>query len=341
MESLRCSLTMLVAFSISLSTGAEHPRRDGRTYKLHAQRQGPFAGIQTISSISGPSPTDVLPSDGIALGSVITTVSIPVPPTDPPSQSTVSLVAHAKSKIFPITVTQIPVATICPANQSYTVSPINITNLLNSTDSVHPLLNTTTSFPNATAYFPIPANTSIASPTVILADPGVRIILGDNGCQTLFTPTTTAICSTVLPIGGQLPISVTDCGQWVTFSSSPVCGGATVAAPSGAAETTAYFLAPWYEIALGAVPATVQVQTCSAFGHSTSSNCVTASESWSVRTVTMPSTLVQTAKFSGGAVGVSLYSSLFKPLQIYLHGPFYFSVNFSRAPHILITSPHT
>jgi hypothetical protein len=313
MESLRRSLTMLVAFSISLSTSAEYPRRDGRTYQhLHALRQGPFAGIQTISSISGPPPTDVLPSDGIVPGSVITAVSIPVSPTDPLSQSTVSLIAHATSKIFPITVTQIPVATICAANQSqhlpvqYTRSPINITNLLNSTDSVHPLLNTTASFPNATANFPIPANTSIASPTVILADPSVRIILGDNGCQTLFTPTTTAICSTVLPIGGQVPISVTDCGQWVTFSSSPVCGGATVAAPSGTAETTAYFLAPWYEIALGAVPATVQVQTCSAFGHSTSSNCVTASESWSVRTVTVPSTLVQTAKFSGGAVGVSL-----------------------------------
>lgn len=272
-----------------------------------------------ISTPVGPYPTYLLPSDTIVPGSVITAVPISVPPTDPLSKSTVLLIAQAASKSFSITVTQIPVATICPANHSLhlpvpnTISPINNTNLLNSTNSVHPLLNTTTSFPNATDYHPIPANTGIASARVTLADPSARIILGNDGFQTLFTPDTTMICSTVLPLGGQLPISVTDCEQWVTFSSSPACGGAAMALATGAAETAAYFLAPWYEIASGAVPATVQVQTCSGFGPSMSSNCVTGSESWSVSTVTVQSTAVQTAKFYGAAVGVSLLSSVLGP----------------------------
>jgi hypothetical protein len=227
---------------------------------------------------------------------------------------------YAISKTFPITVTQIPVATICPANYSrhlpipFTASPINATNPLNSTKSLHPLLNTTASFPNALGYLPTPANASMTSPIATLADPSARIIFGNNGCQTLYTPVTTAICSTILPMGGQLPISVTDCGQWVTFSASPVCGGAAMAAPTGAVEMMAYFLAPWYEIASGAVPAIVQVQTCSSLDLSMSSSCVTASETWSVSTATMQSTVVQTAKFYGAAVGVSLPSSLLTPV---------------------------
>jgi hypothetical protein len=166
---------------------------------------------------------------------VVTAVPIPVPTADPLSKSTALLMVYAISKTFPITVTQIPVATICPANYSrhlpipFTASPINATNPLNSTKSLHPLLNTTASFPNALGYLPTPANASMTSPIATLADPSARIIFGNNGCQTLYTPVTTAICSTILPMGGQLPISVTDCGQWVTFSASPVCGGAAMA----------------------------------------------------------------------------------------------------------------
>jgi hypothetical protein len=83
-----------------------------------------------------------------------------------------------------------------------------------------------------------------------------------------------------------------------------------MAAPTGAVETTAYFLAPWYEIASDGMPAIVQVQTCSSLGLSMSSSCATASETWSVSTATTLGTVVQTAKFYGAAVGVSLPSSL-------------------------------
>jgi hypothetical protein len=310
MESLRRSLTMLVALAVSLSTSNTLPRHGGQNHKhKHAPRQGAFAGIQMVSSPGGPNPADVLPSTTMAPGSAITAVPTPAPTTDPSGNVTDPFMTNATTRTFPITVMQIPVATICPANLSiplpvpYMISSINATTPLNSTSSAHPPLNSTSPFANATGYLPAPANASIASPIVTLADPSARIILGDNGCQTLFSPVTTAICSTVLSMGGQLPISVTDCGQWVTFSSSPVCGGAG-ATPTGVGETMAYFLAPWYDIASGTVPAEVQVQTCSSANGT--SNCVTGSESWSVSTATVQSIVLQSAKFFGGAVGVSL-----------------------------------
>ena len=316
MESLRHSLTLLVALSISLSTSIAHPRHGGRTHQhKHAPRQGAFAGIQMLSSPGGSNPTDLPPSDAIVLDSVTTAIPAPTPTTDPSGSLSDTSIANATTRTFPITVLQIPVATICPPNTSiplpvpYSPPPINISTPLNRTNPGGPILNLTSSFTNVTDYLPIPANISFASPAATLADPSARIILGDNGCQTLFSPTTTAVCSTVVSMGGQVPISVTDCGQWVTFSSSPACGPAATSAPnSTVGEAMAYFLAPWYDIASGLVPAQVQVQTCS----SGSSSCVTGSESWSVSTTMAQSTVVQTARFFGGAVGVShnLHSAL-------------------------------
>ncbi|KAK7894915.1 hypothetical protein LTR67_005654 [Exophiala xenobiotica] len=47
-----------------------------------------------------------------------------------------------------------------------------------------------------------------------------RIIFDPSGCQTIYSPVTTQICSTtVKPGGGMVPVQVTDCDQWVTFSS--------------------------------------------------------------------------------------------------------------------------
>jgi hypothetical protein len=301
MELLRCWLMMLAALLISISDGIAHPRHH---QQKHAPRQDAFAGIQIISSLDGPNPTGVSLLIPLEPGSLIATIPTPVPTTDLSVNSTEAV---ATTRTFPTTILQVPVATFCQANASiplpilYTVSPINPTGSF-STNSARSLRNTTSSLANATENLLIPANISIAPPTVTLPDPNARIILGYNGCQTLFTSITTAICSTVLSIGGQVPISVTDCGEWVTFSSSPDCGVAGVTASAG---TTAYFLAPWYEIASGAVPVEVQVQACSTALPSVSGSCVTGWESWSVSTKTIPHTAVQTASFVGGAVGVS------------------------------------
>jgi hypothetical protein len=47
-----------------------------------------------------------------------------------------------------------------------------------------------------------------------------RIIFDPSGCQTIYSPVMTQICSTtVKPGGGMVPVQVTDCDQWVTFSS--------------------------------------------------------------------------------------------------------------------------
>ena len=311
MESLHRSLIILATFLVSVSDSIAHPRHHQHK---HAPRQGAFAGTQIISSPDGRNPTNVLLSISLESGSLMTTIHTPAPTTDPSVNPTE---ADATTRTFPTTILQVPVATICPTNASipvpipYTVSPINLTGLFNNTNSARPMLNTTSSPTNATEYLPIPANISIASPTVTLPDPNARIILGDNGCQTFFTPITTAICSTVLSIGGQVPISVTDCGEWVTFSSSPDCGAAGTPAP---AEAMVYFLAPWYEIASGAVPAKVQVQTCSTAVPNVSDSCMISSESWSMSTKAIPHTAVQTARFVGGAVGVSSFLLRIQPV---------------------------
>ena len=310
MESLRHSLTLLVALSVSLSTSTARPRHGGRTHKhKHILRQGAFAGIQMLSSPEGPSPTDLLPSDAIVPASVSRANPIQAPTTDPSENSTGRPMSNAMTRTFPITVLQIPVATICPPKASLTlptlyVAPsINITTPPNSTNGGRPILNTTSSSADVTDYLPLIAKVSVPSPTVSLADRNVRIIMGDNGCQTLFSPTTTAICSTVVSMGGQVPVSVTDCGQRVAFSSSPVCGPVTTAAPDGiGGETIAYFLVPWYDIAAGAVPTEVEVRTCSSAGLGGSSSCVTGSESWSVSTTMAQSVVLQTARFFGGAL---------------------------------------
>ena len=321
MESLRHSLTLLVTLSISLSTSIAHPRHGGRTHKhKHAPRQGGFAGIQILSSPGGPNPSDLPPSDAIAPASVSMAAFIPAPTTDLPENSIGISISNNMTRTFPITVLQIPVATICPPNASiphptpYVAPSINITTSVNGTKGGGPILNTTSSSTNATDYLPPTAKVSIYSPSVSLADHNARVILGDNGCQTLFSPTTTAICSTVVSVGGQVPVSVTDCGQRVTFSSSPICGPVATAAPNGTGgETMAYFLGPWYDIAAGAVPVEVEVRMCSSAGLGASSSCMTTSESWSVSTTMAQSTVLQTVRFFGGAIGVSQTSSLYSP----------------------------
>lgn len=46
-----------------------------------------------------------------------------------------------------------------------------------------------------------------------------QIVIGPGGCQTLYSPTVTAICSTVISPVGIPPVTVTDCDQYITFSS--------------------------------------------------------------------------------------------------------------------------
>ncbi|KIW50083.1 hypothetical protein PV05_11703 [Exophiala xenobiotica] len=166
-----------------------------------------------------------------------------------------------------------------------------------------------------------------------------RIILDPSGCQTIYSPVTTQICSTtVRPGGGMVPVQVTDCDQWVTFSSELArfdadghCSAfATVfsATPTTTATATAndadadaatgggrvnttgtpkgpvaYYAAHWYDLAVGAsspVPGLVRVENC--LPYATGMNCVTSSESWSLVSSTRTTTKTSVVSFSGPAI---------------------------------------
>ncbi|KAL2405681.1 hypothetical protein ABEF95_001858 [Exophiala dermatitidis] len=53
------------------------------------------------------------------------------------------------------------------------------------------------------------------------ASASARIIMDDQGCQTIYSALTTRYCSTTLPppAVGVVPVVVSECDQWVTFSS--------------------------------------------------------------------------------------------------------------------------
>lgn len=257
--------------------------------------------------------------------------------------------------IFPTTVIQIPVYTICPD----TAGHINATSTpaLNATA----LYSNATTTGSATGYPPpiLPAISVTINATALLSNgsyttflsqslstpaadsitaapaPNARIILGTNGCQTVYSASTTRICSAVIARGGQLPLSVSDCSQWVTFSSSsiaavPTCdcsnipvtptnilvvsasqasqtisgilnsetvGPATADRSGASAESgIAFYAAPWHEIAAGLVPALVQVANCP---DGSGKNCSTSSESWSVSTSTSTVTSTRTVQYAG------------------------------------------
>jgi len=46
-----------------------------------------------------------------------------------------------------------------------------------------------------------------------------QLVIGSDSCQTLYSPTTSAICSTVVSPAGLPPVTITDCDQYITFSS--------------------------------------------------------------------------------------------------------------------------
>lgn len=117
------------------------------------------------------------------------------------------------SAVGSLTSTLVPVATICAsANTSDTASP--------------PAADFATV--SATATLPGGGSTVFATrirrqagqPEITTDALGVaHLVSGTDGCSTLFTPTTFSACSTVVsPIGLPL-VTITECDQYVTFSS--------------------------------------------------------------------------------------------------------------------------
>lgn len=164
--------------------------------------------------------------------------------------------------------TAIPYATICPAG----LTPLNGSATAQATGNAENL-------------------TATATETV-----------GPDDCTTLLLPTTAAICNTVLTGMGQAPIPVTDCEQWVTFSSDVGCGSPTAATTP--VETT-YFLAPWQTIAAGMFPVEVSVEACQ--GVLPQQTCMEGMEVWSLTEATRGVIGTTTVSFEGTVNGVSTY----------------------------------
>lgn len=157
---------------------------------------------------------------------------------------------------------------------------VNATMLLSNGSSVT-FLSLSTSTATVIPELPEGLPQSIEPPSVETA----RIILDSNGCQTVYSAKTIPDCDTTLSIPGMVPVPITDCDQWVTFSSQSLgdCAGAdrptsqvdpistlkaltsTVSISPRATQTNgpmAYYVAHWYELIRGPVPEIVEVETC-------------------------------------------------------------------------------
>ena len=269
------------------------------------------------------------------------------------SSSSRATITSFAPPVFHITVIQVPIYTICPGTPRYinaTTSAASSTALYNNatatgnaTDYIPTLVSAIPVAVSATALLSNGSYTTFSSQSMLIqADaaalslspnitlvPEAHIILGTDGCQTLYTTSTTKLCSTIITRGGQVPIAVSDCSQWVTFSSStvgapdatcsypnipatPVIDPATLTSrasqtpdaifasqavtpafisstSAGIGPGLAFFVAPWHEIAAGIIPSLVQVVDCP---DNSRDSCTISSESWSVSTST--STTVST-----------------------------------------------
>ena len=182
----------------------------------------------------------------------------------------------------------IPIATICPPGSPTTDGSFN---------SYLPMINVTSSSTANTTIQTISATSTVET----LTETGV------DGCSTLYTPVTTPICHTTLSGMGQIPITVTDCMQLVTFSTSSDCAAATASGIVMGDKRT-FFLAPWRVIASGVVPSNVTVEDC-LFGQG-GEDCSTSTESWTLTTETLDVPVTRSIEFQGSIVGVSFVQPL-------------------------------
>ena len=241
-----------------------------------------------------------------------------------PAMTASIFVPTISTYLFSTTVIQIPVATVCPdtppVSAAFSVLPVsslvsmaalNTTQDSNNTLSYIPIqVNATALLPNGntTVFLSASSTATSLSTSISLSSTdtaGVetaRVILDSNGCQTLYSALTTSYCSTTIKPAGMLPVSITDCNQWITFSSQRLggCSSTSMPAPSssGAADgPVAFYVVHWYDLVQGDIPNQVQVEDC--LPKSTGLDCVTSSESWDVVSSTTTSTGTSVASFVG------------------------------------------
>jgi hypothetical protein len=295
---IQVCLALSILFSFAIAHPGRSPHHGADHFHLPRQQSGaPFAGIEPLSTPSELSIPTVTRTSWYTSQSSITR------PTGP---TTYISVGTSSIGPIPLTIIPVPIATICSSvsQQTFTSTiPLSLSSptlLYQNIQEKLPAAATALLKLNSTeaddASAPIPTFTAYDS----------------RGCSTLYTRTSSAICSTVLSGLGSLPVSVTDCGQWITFSTSTGCKpGPTATIPNHYAEQRpptrerlAYFVAPWYDITAGQVPSSVLVHDCGVEGMDGEA-CDTATESWSVVNQTISIEVTRSVAFEGSVTGVS------------------------------------
>lgn len=324
-------LTILSVLIAPLSALSPIIRHSGKSHPHPKIRQrpegnGPVGGLNELVTLptvpnSSPSSIHIILRDTML--PTPTSIAIMSTATNPPTIS---------FYVFPTTVIQIAVATNCPDTSSSSPifsilptdpAPYHATNTTKSTsriatDYLPVYVNATVLLPNGSSTVFLSLSTSTITATTTIPAMSLkptetplavtaRIILDGNGCQTVYTAMTVPICSTTIRLPGMLPEPVTDCDQWVTFSSQKLgdCFSTddtilASASPSPLRITgpVAFYAAHWYELVQGPVPNIVQVENC--LPRATSSLiCQTSSEAWSVVYNTEVITTSSVASFSG------------------------------------------
>ncbi|EXJ55023.1 uncharacterized protein A1O5_12762 [Cladophialophora psammophila CBS 110553] len=296
------ALLLLIALAMPIISTKQH---EGRAHSHFKERRQ-----QPNSPVEG-------------LGVLATLAPAPAVTTTPSIKATMS------SYVFPTMVIQEPIATVCPdtpaSSAIFSILPIsslastvgsNTTQGLITNSSMYlPIrVNATALLPNGSTTIFLSTSTTRVLPTTSLAIPAIdsggaetaRIVLDKNGCQTVYSAKTTTWCSTTVQPAGMLPVPITDCNQYVTFSSQNLDGCSTTSssgslslfAPPDMNEPVVFYAAHWYDLMKGPIPNIVEVQNCASTGW----NCITSSESWAVVTTTTTRTGTSVASFAGPAV---------------------------------------
>ncbi|ERF72621.1 hypothetical protein EPUS_05675 [Endocarpon pusillum Z07020] len=290
-----------LVLAVILSLVAAHPGHDPHHGADHfdapgRERGAPFAGIEPLSTPAG---STVVTSTRTSSGS---TTRQPTGPTTYISLGTSSIGP------IPVTIIPVPIATIC--SRAMNMNPVVSDSLRSSSSAlldsdIEPRLPAA-----ATALLRLNSTggsqMSAPIPTFTAYD--------GRGCSTLYTRTSSAICSTVLSGFGSIPAPVTDCEQSVTFSTStgsvPMPTTATTNNSTQQSDATgsrlAYFVAAWYDLTDGQVPTRVLVRDC--IHEKSGEACNTAAESWSVVNQTTSVEITKSLAFEGPVTGPALVS---------------------------------
>ena len=280
-------LTTLLTLTAAADSVKIHPRHDGKSHKAaHDAREDTISRIELVKrqgngAADGISAVDdLVPS--IASTSTPSTISsyslssTAYYASSSPISNQSSIPSSVTSYAFPSTVIQVPVATICP-DDSNTLSlfSLNATAFPSPSPSPSinpggPIINATVILPNNTTSTFLTtssfASVTSSSYSPATASDAARIIQGSDGCQTIFAPTTTSICSTIVQLVGIPAATVSDCDQFITFSSDAASNTASClgAAATALREVTSVGLGAMSVTTVPSVPSPATQATSSA-----------------------------------------------------------------------------